>query len=104
MWPGRSGSAVHEERPQISGNRLRFVSQLAPGDVGNRVAGDDEGAVASAVVAEGRAGVVALPPVELDDAVGAGPVAVDLIVLAAEGDPVVEARQWQAVPAEEGRE
>src|SRR4051794_9921370 len=70
----------------------------------HRVAGDAEDAVASAVVAEGRAGVVALPAVELDDLGGVGPVAVHPIPLGAEEDPVVEAGEGQVVPAAEGRE
>src|SRR3954453_20976265 len=104
MWPGRSGPVVHEERSQVSGNRLWFVVQLGPREVGDRVAGSGQSPIPLAVVAEGRAGVVALPAVELDDAVGAGPVAVDLVALAPEHDPVVEAGQWEAVAAEKGRE
>jgi hypothetical protein len=47
---------------------------------------------------------MALPAVQLDDPGGSRPVAVDLVALGTEDDPVVEAGQGQAVTAEEGRE
>jgi hypothetical protein len=92
-----------QQGPEIRGDRLRFVVELVPGDAGDRVAGGLQGAVAGAVFAEGGARLVALPAVELDDLALIRPVAVDLEALAADGDPVVEARQRQAVVAEERR-
>src|SRR4051812_50108378 len=80
-----------QQRSKISGDRLRFIVELVRGDVGDGVAGSGQSPIALAIVAEGRASVMALPPVQLDDAVSAGPVAVDLVALAPEHDPVVEA-------------
>ena len=68
------------------------------------VAGDFEGAVARAVVLEGRAAAVPLPAVELDDQAEVRPVAVRLVALGAQEDPVVEAGEGEAVPSQEGRE
>jgi hypothetical protein len=84
-------SSVGEERSEVGGDRGGFVFELVPGEAGDGVAGGGQATVALAVVAEGRAGAVSFPAVELDDAAGVRPVAVDLVALGAEQDPVVEA-------------
>jgi len=84
-------SIYPQQDPKIRGNSLRFVIQLVPGEVGDRVARGGEAPIAGLVFSEGRAGLVGLPAVELDDLFGAGPVAVDLEALAAGEDPLVEA-------------
>jgi hypothetical protein len=89
-WPG-FGSVVLQQSAEVIGDRLRFVVELVPGETGDRVAGGGKSPVAGAIFAEGRAGAVALPAIQLDDAAVAGPVAVDPVALGAEDDPVVEA-------------
>src|SRR3954470_4452888 len=93
LWRGPLFLLWHDaqQRPEGRGDRLPVLVELVPGDVGDRVAGSNQSPIALAIVAEGRASVMALPPVQLDYAVGAGPVAVDLVALAPEHDPVVEA-------------
>jgi hypothetical protein len=86
-------SLYPKQRPEIRGNRLRFVIELVPGKAGDRVAGDGEDAIPSPVLAKSSAALVSLPAIELDDLPGPGPVAVDPEALGAGEDPVVEARQ-----------
>jgi hypothetical protein len=88
----------------VGGDRRRFVFELRPGEAGDRVTGDPQGAVPGAIVSEGAPRPMALPTVELDDLANIGPVAVDLEAPPVHGDPVVEAGQAKAVTSEEGRE
>jgi hypothetical protein len=54
-------------------------------------AGGMEGAITGAVVLEGGRSGVSPPAVELDDQAEVRPVAIDLVALGPEQDPVVEA-------------
>jgi hypothetical protein len=82
-----------EQHPEISGNRLRFVVELVPGEAGDRVSGDGEDAVPSPILAKSSAGLVAPPAIELDDLASPRPMAIDLKALGTGEDPGVEARQ-----------
>ena len=93
-----------QQTSKIRGNCFGFDVQLVPGEVDDGEAGGVEDAAASAVVLEGRARGVSLPAVELDDQAQVRPVAIDLVALGAEEDPVVEAGKGQMVPAEEWSE
>jgi len=46
---------------------------------------------------------VSFPTVQLDDLPCPGPVAIDLVPLVAEHDPVIEARAWQSVASQKGK-
>jgi hypothetical protein len=66
--PGSSGiSWLIEERREFGGECLRLLGELAPGDAGDAVAGEEERAVAGAILLEGAARAVGGEAVELDD-------------------------------------
>jgi hypothetical protein len=93
-----------EEIPQVPADCGGFVFELGVGEAGDAIAGDVEVAVALAVVAEGGAGAVALPAIELHDLALCGPEAVDLEPPPSHFQPGVELRSRQAVAVQEWEE
>lgn len=70
------GSARVEDAPEVGREGLWFVFEVVPGDPGGRVASGLELAVSGLVVAEGGAGAVGGPAIELGDQALSGPEAV----------------------------
>jgi len=99
----RDGRAA-QELPQVSGEFMWRVPQLAPCDPDDAPAGDCQRPVAGAILLEALAGAVCLVAIELDDEASRGPDEVALVRPDCRCDHVVGLRPRELVVREQREE
>src|SRR6202012_646295 len=95
---------VVNQRDEVGRDLWRFVPDLVFSYPNHMKPTRSEPPIPPAVLAEGSPGAMGLEPVELTDQLRVGPEAVGLEAVVVDRDPGVQARAWDLMGIEEGKE